>query len=180
MIFENYLFDFGLCIEFAQQIQYMNYAPSRSVDVSYQHFMVPFRLTLKWVFNRNGKFRPYLGGGASYTYGISQVSGSDLYDRIANPKYLASGGGDEPEYLTRNYKWSVSGWYPGFHGTAGMNIMFRDDLGLMLAARYEVIRLESVDATLVAGDDEQRHWKKGTLKGDAGGVGASVGITFEF
>ena len=195
MFFQGMTWDFGLGFEFSEQIQYLHYAPNQDVDVTYDHFMFPIRLTLKWVFNQKGKFRPFIGGGGSYSYVVSRVAGKDLYDRWRNPDYVSedpegddddddnsSTGNDdeEKEFLSRPHEYGEDGWYPGFHGVIGADYMLRDDLGLRLSARYEVILIEAVDAELVLDGNEQWHWKERKLEGDAGGVGANFGIMYVF
>lgn len=196
---ETIFWDWGFGIEFSQKIQYLHYSPNKDVDVTFDRFMLPLGLTFKWTFlgESKSKVRPFVGLGASYTYVISRVAGKDLFDQKLNPDFLfddsddADAGLNEEEegkyndsdasrYLTTQNEFGMSGWYLGGHLIAGMNVILTDELALTLTLRYETLSIESLDVELIRDGNEQWYWKERKLKGDAGGLGVSVGVLKSF
>jgi hypothetical protein len=130
-------------------------------------------------------------------YTLTRISGQDLFDQERNPDYpfddtedadsaldnedeLENGDSDARMYHTETREFGRSGWYPGFHATAGINIMVKYDLALVLALRYEYLPIETVEIEMVSDGPNEWHWKDRTLKGDAGEFAGSFGIAYIF
>ncbi len=199
VLHQSLFWDSGPGIEFSQQIQYLFFSPNKDVDVTFERFTVPLKLTFKWTFlgKTKSKVRPFVGIGGGYTYVITRVAGKDLFDQRSNPDFLyddsddADAGLNEEEegelndsdasrYLTTQNEFGMSGWYLGGSVVTGMDVLLKDDLALSFSLRYETLPIEYLDVELILDGDEQWHWKERKLKGDAGGFGVSVGVTKSF
>ena len=190
MLIQTYFWDHGLGIELTEQVMFLHYSPNRDVDIAFD------RLTLKWTFLNDNKVRPFVEGGGSLNYVITRVAGQDLFDQQRNPDYdlddsddADSAQNDDPEgfepsdearYLTDRHEWGMAGWFPGYHAVAGVQILLKKELALSVTVRYEGLPIESLDVKFVFYSSDQWHWKKRKLTGDAGGLGASVGVTTWF
>lgn len=190
---QTYFWDWGLGIELTEQIQYLHFAPNKDVDITFDRFMIPMRLTVAWTFFTTKKVRPFAGVGASLNYVVTRVAGKDLFDQRRNPDYYEDDSDDadsaanaddeennERAFLITRHEWGLDGWYPGVHGVIGVRVPLTEELMLNVAARYEALPIESIDVAFVSDGDEQWHWEKRKLEGDAGGLGASVGVLYWF
>lgn len=192
VLIQSYFWDRGPGIELSEQFQYLFFSPNKDVDIGYERFMVPIRLTFKWTFRPDKKVRPFIGAGGGIIYTLTHISGKGLYDQERNPDYTtddtedADSGLDGQDdsgarpFFTENREFGRSGWYPGVHATAGVDIKLKYDLALVLGLRYEYVPIETIEVEFVSDGIDEWHWKERKLEGDAGGIAASVGVTYVF
>ena len=190
-VFAEFLkFDNGFDFEFSQQIGYLYLAPNKELDIVFDRLWVPLRLTVHYTFLKTAKVRPFVGLGGGFHYMVTRVSGKDFEDRRKNPDYglddsddnegIRAADDDERAYFSTNREFGESGWFPGGHALAGVKFMVTDDFALRLAARYEMIFIDSFEVNLVDDGEGQWHWTKEKRSGNAGGFGLMAGFAYAF
>jgi len=186
---QSLTWDFGLSVELAERWQWLIWAPNKDVDIIYDRIAVPITVTPKYSFLPTGSFHPTVSAGVGVYYFYTHIYGDDLYDQHRNADFPNEGIGTQPdpdiptpkEFFRTPRDFKANDWFVGGHVGAGFDLDLGNQLLLSLAFRYSIVPAESIEAVRVReGNIHDWHWEEGKIKGDAGGVSGSVGLSYMF
>ncbi|MCC6159994.1 MAG: hypothetical protein IT350_18220 [Deltaproteobacteria bacterium] len=187
----HYGWSWGLSLHGDVRWLWLSWAPNQDVDIIMDRVDVPLLATAKWSFNNDGRWRPNVFAGGGVHYVSTRIFGKDLFDQARNPNFDSetlpepdsdeAGNAPEPRrWLKESREFARSDWAPSAHAGIGLDVALRESLILAVAATYDVVPMDTIEAVLVRDDADEWHWVEKEISGDGGGIHGAVSIHYRY